>query len=101
MPGSEIPLEDSPSVYLLHSIALSFQDNGILSIDFQRKQSLVLEVVKVSLLHHDCILFRLKVTFEYLYHLRSCLDKFVVFELDEGISKLPPSVEKFFESFNS
>ena len=101
MPGSEIPLEDSPSVHFVRSVALGLQDCRILSIDFQRKQSLVLEVVKVSLLHHDCILFRLKVTFEYLYHLRSCLDKFVVFELDEGISKLSPSVEEFFESFNS
>jgi hypothetical protein len=101
MPGCEIPLEDSPSVYLVHSIALSLQDYGILSIDFQRKQSLVLEVVKVSLLHHDCVLFRLKVTFEYLYHLRSCLDKLVVFELDQGISELPPSAEELFESFNS
>jgi hypothetical protein len=88
-------------VHLVHSIALSFQNYGILSIDFQRKQSLVLEVVEVSLLHHDCILFRLKVTFEYLYHLRGCLDKLVVFELDQGVSKLSPSVEELFESFHS
>jgi hypothetical protein len=84
----------------VRSVTLGLQDYRILSIDFQRKQSLELEVVKVSLLHNDCILFGLKITFEYLYHLGCCLDKFVIFELDEGITELPPSLEELFEAFN-
>ena len=100
MPGSEIPLENSPSVQFVRSIALSLQDYRILSIDLQRKHSLVLEVVKVSMLHNYCVLFGLKITFEYLYHLGCCLDKFVIFELDERITELSPSLEELFEAFN-
>ena len=39
--------------------------------------------------------------FECIQNLGGCLDKFLIFELDEGISELLPSAEELFESFYS